>query len=188
MGNTSLNKIDPLYNNTLNIKSNINLSGSVVLNSYSLNKSSPGEIVQVRYVQSTSPTHIETTTTDEAILNLTVSITPKYKDSTIKVEFNSSMMHGGNSEAIVVALYRKIGNNVFFPIIPINGASSPITYLGWFYDSNTWRNMEIPYFDMPNTTEQVTYQIRYRKWAGTVVNYLVRETMYYGWVLTEIKS
>jgi hypothetical protein len=143
--------------------------------------------VQVRYAQSTSSTHIETTTTSETILSLTASITPKYRDSTIKVEFNSSMMHGGNSEAVVVALYRKIGNDVFFPIIPIN-ASGPLTIYGLFYDYNTWRNMEIPYFDNPNTTEQVTYQIRYRKWAGTTVNYLVHQTMYYGWILTEIKS
>lgn len=187
MGNTSINKINPLYNNTLNIKSNINLSGSVSLNSYSLDKTSPGEIVQVKYVQATSPTHIQTTTTAETILDLTASITPKYRNSTIKVEFNSSMMLGSNSSAIVVALYRKIGNDVFFPLLPING-SGPLTIYGWFYDVNSWRNVDIPYFDTPNTTEQVTYQIRYRKWTGTTVNYLVHQSQYYGWILTEIKS
>jgi hypothetical protein len=187
MGNTIINKINPLYSSTLNVKANVNLSGSISLNSYSLDKTSPGEIVQVRYVQATNPAHLQTTTTTETILDLTASITPKYKNSTIKVEFNSSMMLGSNSEAIAVALYRKIGNDVFFPIIPIN-VSGPLTQLGWFYNINSWRDLDIPYFDTPNTTEQVTYQIRYRKWSGTVVNYLVHLSMYHGWILTEIKS
>ena len=180
MGNTSLNKIYPLYNKTVNIKSSVNISGSVS-NVLLL----PGEIAQVKYYQSTSPTHIETTTTAETELILTASITPKYIDSTIKVEFNSSMMLGANE--LLVALYRKIGNGSFTAIIPIN-VSGPLTQLGWFYDTNSWRNVEVPYFDLPGTTEQVTYQLRYRKWSTTVVNYLVHQTMYYGWVLTEIKS
>jgi hypothetical protein len=187
MGNTIINKINPLYSKTLNVKSNVNLSGSISLNSYSLDKTSPGELVQVRYVQATNAAHLITTTTAETIVDLTASITPKYKNSTIKVEFNSTMMLGSNSEAIVVALYRKIGNSVFFPILPING-SGPLTIYGWFYNINSWKELDIPYFDTPNTTEQVTYQVRYRKWSGTIGNYLVRQGMYYGWILTEIKS
>jgi hypothetical protein len=180
MGNTSLNIINPLYSNTLNIKSVVNISGSV--SNLTL---LPGEIAQVKYYQSTSPTHIQTTTTAETELILTASITPKYIDSTIKVEFNSSMMLGDSE--LIVALYRKIGTGSFTAIIPIN-VSGALTQLGWFYDLNSWRNVEVPYFDLPGTTEQVTYQLRYRKWSNATVNYLVHQTMYYGWVLTEIKS
>jgi hypothetical protein len=184
MSTLIVDKITSL-NNTITIDGNLNVSGSMNLNGTNILTPLANEIVQQRYVQTTSPSHITVTSLSEVALTPTISITPRYANSIIRVEFYSTMMYGA-ANAITAALYRKIGAGSFTSIIAIT-QTSPLTYYGWFYHTSSWGPSKAIYFDSPATTQQVTYELRYRNISSTATNYLVHQTQYYGWIVTELK-
>lgn len=184
MSTLIVDKITSL-NNTITIDGNLNVSGSINVNGTNIITPLANEIVQQVYVQTYNPNHITVTSTSEVALSTTISITPKYSNSIIRVEFYSTMMYGA-ANAIVAALYRKIGAGSFTSIIAIT-QTNPLTYYGWFYHTSSWGPYKAIYFDSPATTQQVTYELRYRNISTTATNYLVHATQYYGWILTEIK-
>jgi len=184
MSTLIVDKITSL-NNTITIDGNLNVSGSINVNGTNIITPLSNEIVQQTYIQTYNPAHITVTSTTEVELSTIISITPKYSNSIIRVEFYSTMMYGA-ANAIVAALYRKVGAGAYTAIIPINN-TGPLTIYGWFYHSSSWGPSKFIYFDSPATTQQVTYQLRYRNISSTATNYLVHQSQYYGWILTEIK-
>ena len=154
---------------------------------------SPNSVLQRVYVQKQSgANHISTTNTTDQTLDLEVSITPKFSNSVIMVEWYSMMAYGAASGWLNAMLYRKIGSGSYDPIIAKGGsgwASTSYPYLGWMHTESSWEPRNLVYFDTPNTTDSIVYQLRYSKWTteSSQTNYLVHCcNHWYGWILTEI--
>jgi hypothetical protein len=141
-------------------------------------------IVQVQYATAMPTSHITATSTSLTTLGLTISVNPVFSDSIIKVEFFSTMSYGA-ANVLVTVLQRSIGGGAYSDLTPITGTR--YNY-GWMYHASNWMHHNNVYFDAPNTTSTVTYQLQYRNWSSTATNYLVHQYMEYGWVVTEIKQ
>jgi len=141
-------------------------------------------IVQVQYATAMPTSHITVTSTGLTTLGLELSITPVFSNSIIKVEFFSTMMYGA-ANILVTLLRRKIGAGAYTELTPITGTR--YNY-GWVYFSSNWASHTNFYFDSPNTTNTVIYNLQYRNWSSTSTNYLVHQYMEYGWVATEIRQ
>ena len=155
-----------------------------------INFTSPGDVLQIRFAQfRTGASHISLTTTSEVTLGDTCSITPLYANSVIQVRFWSSLSYGA-ANALSTALYRKIGSGSYQAVVGIadsGWASTTNPYYGWTHNANTWDHLDTKYFDRPNTTQEVTYQLRYRNWSSSSTLYLVHCCQhYYSWTLSEI--
>jgi hypothetical protein len=148
--------------------------------------SSTKGIVQMQYATAMPSAHITVTSTSDTTLGLTLSITPVFSNSIIKVEFFSTMMLG-NANILVLQLQRKIGAGSYTTLTPATGAASRYQY-GWTYNQVGWSHANHIYFDAPATTSTLTYQLLYRNWSSTATNYLVHQYMEYGWIATEIKQ
>ena len=141
-------------------------------------------IVQMQYATAMPSSHLTVTSTSDTTLGLTLSITPVFSNSIIKVEFFSTMMNGA-ANAIVLQLQRKIGAGSYSTLTPITGTR--YNY-GWTYNTSGWLHGNHIYFDAPATTSTLTYQLLYRNTSSTATNYLVHQYMEYGWIATEIKQ
>ena len=155
-----------------------------------INFTSPGDVLQIRFAQfRTGASHITTASTSDSTLADTCSITPLYANSVIQVRFWSSMSYG-SANALNLMLYRKIGTGNYEAVVGVGGgswATNGQPYYGWSYHTNTWNHLDVQHFDRPNTTQQVTYQLRYRNWDNTSTLYLVHCCQhYYSWILSEI--
>lgn len=145
-------------------------------------------VVQKKYVSAMPTSHISTATTTPADLPLTLSITPKYINSRIEVEFFSTMAYGAAaSSQLGTMLFRDINGGGYTNLTPKSGGSSRYQY-GWSYKDASWSDMNLKYFDTPGTLLPVTYKLQYFNQAGTGTNYLVHQYMEYGWILTEITN
>jgi hypothetical protein len=141
-------------------------------------------IAQVQYKTEMPTSHITVTSTTLANASMTCSITPAFSNSIIKVEYFSTMALG-SSNALILVLYRKIGSGSYTTLTPFTNAASRYQY-GWAYNNSNWHSLINYYYDSPNTTEEVTYQLGYRNLSSTATNYLVHQYMEHGWVLTEL--
>ena len=141
-------------------------------------------IVQMQYATAMPSSHLTVTSTSDTTLGLTLSITPVFSNSIIKVEWFSTMMNGA-ANAIVLQLQRKIGAGSYSTLTPITGTR--YNY-GWTYNTSGWLHGNHIYFDAPATTSTLTYQLLYRNTSSTATNYLVHQYMEYGWIATEIKQ
>jgi hypothetical protein len=141
-------------------------------------------VVQMQFATAMPSAHITVTSTTDTTLGLTLSITPVFSNSIIKVEFFSTMMNGAGN-ALVLTLQRKIGAGAYTTLTPITGTR--YNY-GWTYNTSGWMHGNHIYFDSPATTSTLTYQLLYRNWSSTATNYLVHQYMEYGWIATEIKQ
>lgn len=148
--------------------------------------SSTKGIVQMQYATAMPSSHLTVTSTSDTTLGLTLSITPVFSNSIIKVEFFSTMTNG-SANALVLQLQRKIGAGSYTTLTPATGAASRYQY-GWTYNQSAWAHANHIYFDAPATTSTLTYQLLYRNWSSTATNYLVHQYMEYGWIATEIKQ
>lgn len=145
-----------------------------------------GEVVQMNRVNDMATTNLQSTSTTETALALTISMTPVYTSSHVIVDFWSTMMQGSGN-ALVMILYRKIGDGSYVALTPFANAASRY-YYGWSYNSNAWGAHRTRYIDRPNTTSEVTYKLHYRNVSTTAVTYLVSQYMEYGWDLMEVKQ
>jgi len=155
-----------------------------------INFTSPGDVLQIRFAQyRTGANHLSLNTTSETVLADTCSITPLYANSIIQIRFWSSTSYGSGN-ALSTALYRKIGSGNYEAVVGISDsgwASTTNPYYGLTHFANSWEPMDSKYFDRPNTTQQVTYQLRYRNWSTTSTLYLVHQgQQYYSWTLSEL--
>jgi hypothetical protein len=150
-----------------------------------------GDEIQIVTVQAqTDANHIQITGTSEATLPLTCSITPTSTTSKIQVIWFSNMGYGATSgsDALRLLLYRSTnGGSTYTNLIPNTDSYPPGPFYSWTYFHNTWSPYSVIYFDTPNTTNTITYQLRYRNGAGSGTNTLVHANgQYYGWILSEI--
>ena len=152
----------------------------------SLVNNASGSVVQMVYQQAraSDSNHILVNSTSLTDLPLTVTITPKFSNSAIKVIWYSTMMYGAGN-VIVLQLQRSINDGAYTSVVPITGAY-PGTYYGWTHNSLSWGSFSHFFYDTPATTDTVTYKLQYRNWSSTATNYLVHQGMYYGWELMEI--
>jgi hypothetical protein len=145
-------------------------------------------VVQKKYFTVMPTAHVSTATTTPVDFSLTASITPKYVNSRIEVEFFSTMSYGAAaSSQLGTMLFRDINGGGYTNLTPKSGGSSRYTY-GWSYKDSAWSDMTLRYFDTPATLLPVTYKLQYFNHAGTGTNYLVHQYMECGWVLTEITN
>lgn len=145
-----------------------------------------GSVAQMVYQQAraSDSSHILINSTSLTDLPLTVTITPKFSNSVIKVMFYSTMFYAA-ATPVVFQLQRSIGGGAYSSIVPITG-TYPGPYYGWMYSQVTWDALSCFFYDTPATTSSVTYKLQYRNWSSTATNYLVHQSMYYGWELIEI--
>ena len=154
---------------------------------------SQGDVLQIRFAQAqTDSNHISKAGNSQSTLPLTCSITPYFANSVIQVQWYSMMATGGttNASALWLSLYRSIdGGATYTNVVPIQEAYPPGPWYGWTYFQDGWSPINVVYFDRPNTTNQVTYQLRYRNGSSDtgLTNYLVHANgHHYGWILEEI--
>lgn len=180
-----------VYTNNLSIKdtsgtiivpSNTRLGGSSVGAFYA-----PYSVVQIRNISTMPTSHLSTATDAFQYAPLIITITPVFTNSRIKVEFFSTMALGSQGSWMVLVLERCIAGGAFVDLTPFSNAASRYTY-GWGYYSSSWGPLNYTYYDTPNTTDVVTYRVRYRNANTAATNYLVHQYMEYGWTVTEIKQ
>jgi hypothetical protein len=124
-------------------------------------------VVQKRYFTTMPTAHVSTATTTPVDLSLTASITPKYINSRIEVEFFSTMASGAAaSSQLGTMLFRDINGGGYTNLTPKTGAASRYTY-GWSYKDSSWSDMTFRYFDTPATLLPVTYKLQYFNHAVT---------------------
>ena len=147
----------------------------------------PNTVVQRVYQQAqTDANHLSIATTSQTTLALTATITPSLATSKIMVHWYSMMAYGA-ANATNYELYRSIGGGAYSGIVVEQRAYPPGPYYGWCYHSGSWQHLNLYYFDTPNTTQAITYQLRYSLESGSSTNYVVHQSgQYYGWILTEI--
>lgn len=144
-----------------------------------------GGVVQMITANAMPSAHLSIASTSESAIPLTVSITPKYSSSKIRVESWSTMQYGASGSPMSLILYRDIGGAGYQVLTPITLTSSRYAY-GWTYVQANWHAAVHTYLDTPNTTSTVTYKVQIRNASGTGTNYFCHQQMEYGWTVTEI--
>ena len=72
--------------------------------------SAPGMIVQVARTYNASSSHISTASTSLVASGIQCSLTPKFSNSLILVDFSTPMMHSNAGDKIFAKMYLKIGS------------------------------------------------------------------------------
>jgi hypothetical protein len=144
-------------------------------------------VVQKRFVSAMPSAHIVTNTATQVDLPLTITITPKFINSRIQVEFFSTMAMGNGGGVLGTMLFRDINGAGYTTLTPRTGGASRYTY-GWLYKDTGWDALNLKYFDTPGTLLPVTYKLQYFNHTGTAANYLVHQWQEYGWIVTEITN
>jgi len=153
----------------------LSVSGGVLSTSFQSN-----QIVQFVHVSAIPTSHINTSTQSLTTASLTVTITPKFANSKILVNFYSQMATG-SSGPLVGYLYRSTDGGSTYTDI-----TSARAY-GLFYLDPSWMPINTYFTDTPNITTAVTYQVRFKNSSTSgVLIYLVHQNMEYGWNVTEI--
>ena len=103
---------------------------------------------------------------DVAVSNWFVKITPKFSNSKIQC-FASAFVHAQTNSILAdVTIYRKIGSGSFSNLFTSH--SNRITQSGSGADTadNTYETLNLQFEDSPNTTSEVTYQVYLKKASG----------------------
>lgn len=142
----------------------------------------PGMVVQTVYASTYPAAHISSSSATPVSAPLTISITPKYANSVLCVQFFSTMAYGA-AGWLITTLRRSNDNGLTFTILTPDTRTSARYAYGWNYLSNQWSPMQNVYFDSANATSTIIYDIQYASSGG---NYLVHQQMEYGWEIMEI--
>jgi hypothetical protein len=131
-----------------------------------------GSVLQVVKTNVLNSAGVSTTSTTVVSSGITISITPKFANSTIQVQFNTPMSTGTGASGLIAQMYAN-GS-------PVSGVYS-VGYSGsGVYSAIT----SIIYFT-PATTSSQTYTIFISSTAGNIV-YLVHPNTTYSLTATEI--
>ena len=157
----------------------LDVSGNITCSGYMFY---PNSIIQTVLMRYTPASHISTTSTSFVDAAETISITPKFSNSKIRIEFNSEMAHINSGSGVMYGnLQRKIGSGSY---TTITGGS-----YNWFYrDGYFWAPMTNVMIDTPNTTEIVTYKGQIKVNNSAYTGYWVHGNQGYCWTLQEIKQ
>lgn len=151
-------------------------------------RTSASTVVQCKTVSTYSTSHVSTASTSGTDLGLTITITPKFVNSKIKVEFFSTMMYGASGSPLGASLYRDIGGGGYVNLTPNNAGGATRYAYGWMYNQMAWGHQVLTYFDTPNTLQPITYKLNYYNHSGANTNYIAHYYMEYGWTATEISQ
>lgn len=144
-------------------------------------------VVQMQYVTQMPTSHVSTTIASEASVPLIGSITPKFSNSVIKVEFFSTMQQG-SANALITLLYRRINGGGWTLLTPYQAGGAARYAYAWGYNTTGWSPIRQIYYDSPATTGFVEYIVNYRLGSAGAVGYVVHQYMEFGYILTELKQ
>lgn len=156
----------------------VNFTHTPTIGGVELISSMSGQIVQMEANTFVSrDAHIQTTSTTMTTTGASVSITPKYTDSTIFVSAMSGMGYGRSGASLTWGLYRS-GAGVTDGFI-INKTASYATdyYHGWIYVSaSEWQTLYGEHLDTTyNTTQQLTYTLYHSQWTAGSASYTAHQ-------------
>jgi len=151
----------------LDINGNLLVSGFI--------KSNKG-VIQVVDAQLKATAVLSTSSSTLQPVGLTVSITPSFISSKIKVEFFSGMCGGANY--LNVDLQRSINGGTW--------TSFGVDPHYWLNISGGWQPLYGLYWDSPNTILPVTYRVAYRSQVNGEGATLIYVNSYYGWSVMEV--
>lgn len=128
-----------------------------------------GEVVQMQtatYVNRGG--HIYTNSTSFTSTGISVSITPKYTNSTILVSAMSGMGYGRNGNSLIWLLHRSGAGVTDGYIVTKTQNYSTDYYHGWIYVSaSEWQTLYAEHLDTTyNTTQQLTYRLDHAQWTA----------------------
>jgi len=117
-----------------------------------------GKIIQVTYDSTARPkfSAAVSTLTDTGF---EVSITPKFANSKIKIDFAASVL--SSAHYVAMDIYRNGTTGLSGD--SANGLTGSVAYYTSF-----WQNVSMFIIDSPNTTSTVTYNIFAKTYSGTV--------------------
>jgi hypothetical protein len=151
----------------------LDINGNLLVNGFI--KSNKG-VIQVVDAQLKATAVLSTSSSTLQPVGLTVSITPSFISSKIKVEFFSGMCGGANY--LNVDLQRSINGGTW--------TSFGIDPHYWLNITGGWQPLYGLYWDSPNTILPVTYRVAYRSQVNGEGATLVYLNSYYGWSVMEV--
>jgi len=168
---------------TVNGTGNVDFDAAPTVGGVELISSMSGQIVQMEantFVNRSA--HIDTTSTTLASTGCSVSITPKYTDSTIFVSAMSGMGYGRNGNSLLWALHRSGAGVTDGYIVTKTTSYATDYYHGWIYvTASEWQTLYAEYLDTTyNTTQQLTYRLDHAQWTAGSSSY----TAHYGHPVT----
>ena len=143
-----------------------------------------GQILQARAVTAVPPSHITSTSTSFTNLPLTIDITVRSANSVNEVRFWSSMQYAAATTLYTNLLFSTDGGSTYTELTP-----TPTYYYNWTYNSLNWQPMENVFLHTHGQPVGTTirYLLQHRN-AGAATNYLVHQTMAYGWKVMEFEA
>jgi hypothetical protein len=159
---------------TVNGTGNVDFDAVPTVNGVEMISATSGVVVQMQtatYVNRSA--HIQTTSTTFASTGVSVSITPKYTDSTIFVSAMSGMGYGRNGNSLMWALHRSGDGVTDGYIITKTASYSTDYYHGWIYvTASEWQTLYAEHLDTTyNTTQQLTYRLDHAQWTAGTASY-----------------
>jgi hypothetical protein len=148
------------------------------VNGVEMVSSTSGEIVQMRITQFVNRSaHIYTNSTTFTSTGVSVSITPKYANSTILVSAMSGMGYGRSGGRLLWALHRSGAGVTDGYIINKTTSYSTDYYHSWIYaDASSWQTLYAEHLDTThNTTQQLTYRLDHAQWSSTSHSYTAHQ-------------
>lgn len=143
-----------------------------------------GQVIQIQTKRAYATSgHISVTSTSFTSLPLTIDITVKDASSSIDVIFYSDMQYGASNILTTDLRYSTDAGSTYTDLTPTS------TYLYyWMYNAEGWQPVQNRFLHTHGHSVGTTirYQLQYRNWNSTSTNYLVHNTMGYGWHVTEI--
>lgn len=142
-----------------------------------------GQVLQVQAVQAQASGHIIAAFTSWASLPLTIDITVRSGSSSNEVRFRSGMQYGLANILITNLLFSTDGGASYTELTP-----NPTYTYNWMYNNLGWQPVENIFLHTHGQPAGTTirYLLRFRNYSSTSTNYLVHDTMGYGWRVTEI--
>jgi hypothetical protein len=118
-----------------------------------------GKIIQV-VNNSTALARYQATVTSFTNTGFSVSITPKFANSKIRIDFSATVL--ATAHYVYLDIYRDATTSLS------GDATSGLTGENAYY-TTYWQNLSAFVFDSPNTTSAVTYNIFTRTASGEVI-------------------
>jgi len=142
-------------------------TSAITINS-SGNVSIPGSVVQVARTYVASSGHISTSSSSLVASGIQCSITPKFSNSLILVDFNTTMSHTNSGRKLFVSMYLKVGSASISAMSSANDyhvgyvqdtSYQPLIFGGSYTATSTDTLMFEPYFEDGNSSGSPVYLV-----------------------------
>ena len=172
---------------TLELKELSHPSGEVIkiaagktldLHSQGTTKMPAGSVIQTQYIQSASPSHYTTTSTSFVSMGVSVSITPKYANSKIFIQFTSGGQELGSAAGTSHATIYRGSTHL--------GGTYGMSFVGnYSVNGSVTAPHSIAHMDSPNTTSATTYTL-YGKASTAGTAFIIHTGVSYALIVQEI--